>query len=109
MSATFTCMVLLCVCIMQDVRFGNNVSHSERKTRRRWNPNVQRKRLWSEILNEFVYFQLTTQTLKQVDKAGGLDNFLLSRSDKKLSSSQGSQARARILEALEEANASNGN
>ena len=36
----------------KDVRFGNNVPFSLKKTRRRWNPNVQHKRVYSEILDE---------------------------------------------------------
>jgi hypothetical protein len=42
---------MLCICVApQDIGFGNKVSHSERKSRRSWKPNVQSKRLWSELL-----------------------------------------------------------
>ena len=41
--------------------FGNRVSHSQRKTRRRWNPNIQRKRYWVPSLNRFVTLTLSDQ------------------------------------------------
>jgi large subunit ribosomal protein L28 len=50
--------------------FGNRVSHSQRKTRRRWNPNVQRKRYWVPSLNRFVTLTLSTKGIKTVDKLG---------------------------------------
>ncbi|ANZ36511.1 50S ribosomal protein L28 [Lentzea guizhouensis] len=50
--------------------FGNRVSHSQRKTRRRWNPNVQRKRYWVPSLNRFVTLTLSTKAIKTVDKRG---------------------------------------
>lgn len=60
------------------IRFGNNVSErNEIKTRRKWRPNVQHKRLWSESLGVFVRTRVTTRVLRTVDKAGGLDAYLL--------------------------------
>ncbi|MET9630129.1 50S ribosomal protein L28 [Lentzea sp. NPDC006480] len=50
--------------------FGNRVSHSQRKTRRRWNPNVQRKRYWVPSLNRFVTLTLSTKAIKTVDRIG---------------------------------------
>ena len=50
--------------------FGNRVSHSQRKTRRRWNPNIQRKRYWVPSLNRFVTLTLSTKGIKTVDKLG---------------------------------------
>jgi large subunit ribosomal protein L28 len=50
--------------------FGNRVSHSQRKTRRRWNPNVQRKRYWVPSLNRFVTLTLSTKGIKTVDRLG---------------------------------------
>ncbi|MFI6102341.1 50S ribosomal protein L28 [Lentzea sp. NPDC051213] len=50
--------------------FGNRVSHSQRKTRRRWNPNIQRKRYWVPSLNRFVTLTLSTKAIKTVDKLG---------------------------------------
>ncbi|SEQ21108.1 large subunit ribosomal protein L28 [Lentzea xinjiangensis] len=50
--------------------FGNRVSHSQRKTRRRWNPNVQRKRYWVPSLNRNVVLTLSAKGIKTVDKLG---------------------------------------
>jgi large subunit ribosomal protein L28 len=62
----------------QRIRFGNNVSTKhEVKTRRKWRPNVQSKRLWSDALGVFVRTRITTRVLRTVDKEGGLDNYLL--------------------------------
>jgi large subunit ribosomal protein L28 len=60
-----------------DVRFGNNVPFSMKKTRRRWNPNVQYKKLYSEVLDEMIKFHVTASALRSIDKYGGLDNYLL--------------------------------
>ncbi len=50
--------------------FGNRVSHSQRKTRRRWNPNIQRKRYWVPSLNRNVTLTLSAKGIKTVDKLG---------------------------------------
>jgi large subunit ribosomal protein L28 len=60
------------------IRFGNNVSEKHNvKTRRNWRPNVHHKRLWSESLNVFVSTRVTARVLRTIDKAGGLDEYLL--------------------------------
>ncbi|KAK3320501.1 ribosomal L28 family-domain-containing protein [Cercophora scortea] len=60
------------------IRFGNKVSsRNEIKTRRKWRPNVHTKRLWSAALGVFVRTRVTTRVLRTIDKAGGLDNYLL--------------------------------
>jgi large subunit ribosomal protein L28 len=61
----------------KDIRTGNNVSFSMRATKRTFKPNVFIKRVYSEILDDMVQFHLTTSTLRSIDKAGGLDNYLL--------------------------------
>lgn len=62
----------------QRIRFGNKVSSKyEVKTRRKWRPNVQQKRLWSVSLNCMVRTRVTTRVLRTVDKCGGLDEYLL--------------------------------
>ncbi|CAN0016354.1 unnamed protein product, partial [Choristocarpus tenellus] len=55
--------------------FGNRISFSNRKTRRTWKPNVQLKRLWSETLERWIKFHVTTHALRCVDHAGGLDRY----------------------------------
>ena len=50
--------------------FGNNVSHSHRKTRRRWNPNIQRKRYWIPSEKRWVTLTLSAKGIKIIDKQG---------------------------------------
>ncbi|KAJ3747471.1 hypothetical protein DFH05DRAFT_1533705 [Lentinula detonsa] len=57
-------------------QYGNNVPHSKHKTRRTWLPNVQRKRLFSEALNEHVRVKVTTRALKTIKKHNGIDNYV---------------------------------
>ncbi|KJA23949.1 hypothetical protein HYPSUDRAFT_565078 [Hypholoma sublateritium FD-334 SS-4] len=57
-------------------QYGNNVPFSKQKTRRSWLPNIQQKRLPSQVLGENVRLKLTTRALKTIHKKGGLDNYL---------------------------------
>jgi large subunit ribosomal protein L28 len=50
--------------------FGNNVSHSHRKTRRRWNVNIQRKRYWVPSEKRWVTLTLSAKGIKIIDKRG---------------------------------------
>jgi large subunit ribosomal protein L28 len=50
--------------------FGNNVSHSHRRTRRRWNPNIQRRRYWLESEGRYVRLTLSARAIKTIDKIG---------------------------------------
>ena len=56
---------------------GNKVSHSNRKTRRKFLPNLQPITLSSEALKRTIKFRIATKTLRTVDFKGGLDNFLI--------------------------------
>ncbi|MGC9386315.1 MAG: 50S ribosomal protein L28 [Hydrogenovibrio sp.] len=49
---------------------GNNVSHSHRKTRRRFLPNLQTHRFWVENENRFVKLRLSTAGMRIIDKNG---------------------------------------
>jgi large subunit ribosomal protein L28 len=50
--------------------FGNNVSHSHRKTRRRWNPNIQKKRYWVPSEKRWVTLTLSAKGIKIIDRQG---------------------------------------
>ncbi|MEU9891012.1 50S ribosomal protein L28 [Sphaerisporangium sp. NPDC051017] len=50
--------------------FGNNISHSHRRTRRRWNPNIQHRRYWLPTENRFVRLTLSARAIKTIDKIG---------------------------------------
>ena len=49
---------------------GNNVSHSHRKTRRRFLPNLHTHRFWSEAENRFVKLRVTVAAMRIIDKKG---------------------------------------
>jgi large subunit ribosomal protein L28 len=50
--------------------FGNNVSHSQRKTRRRWNPNVQKQRFWVPSEKRWVSLTVSAKGIKTINKKG---------------------------------------
>lgn len=54
---------------------GNNVSHANNKTKRRFLPNLQRRRLWVESENRWVSLRLTNSGLRTIDK-NGIDTIL---------------------------------
>jgi len=49
---------------------GNNVSHAHNKTRRRWLPNLQWKRIYIPELDRTVRVRLSTRALRTIDKKG---------------------------------------
>ncbi|MBQ0862525.1 50S ribosomal protein L28 [Streptomyces smyrnaeus] len=51
-------------------RFGKTVSHSHRRTSRRFDPNVQRKRYWLPSEGRYVRLRLSTKGIKTVDAIG---------------------------------------
>jgi large subunit ribosomal protein L28 len=55
---------------------GNHVSHANNKTKRRFLPNLQRRRFWVESENRWVSLRLTTNALRTIDK-NGIDSVLV--------------------------------
>ena len=49
---------------------GNNVSHANNRTKRRFLPNLQRRRFWVEGENRWVSLRLTNAALRTIDKKG---------------------------------------
>lgn len=49
---------------------GNNVSHANNKTKRRFEPNLQHHRFWVPSENRWVRLRLTTRGIKTIDKLG---------------------------------------
>ena len=69
----------------RNVKHGNNVSEDGgNKTRRTWKPNSHRKRLYSEVLDRLVSVNVTAHALRCIDKAGGLDRYILDTPVRKL-------------------------
>lgn len=52
------------------VMSGNNVSHSNRKTRRRFLPNLQIHRFWVAAENRFVKLRICHKVMRLIDKRG---------------------------------------
>ena len=77
-------MARRCMITGKGVLTGNNVSHANNKSRRRFLPNVQSTSLQSETLGEMVRVRLTVSALRTVDFKGGLDAFLLNTPNRKL-------------------------
>uniref|UniRef100_A0A7S1X5A8 Large ribosomal subunit protein bL28m n=1 Tax=Tetraselmis chuii TaxID=63592 RepID=A0A7S1X5A8_9CHLO len=83
--------------------FGDTVSEDgKNRTRRKWSPNTQNKRLYSETLQKMIPFTVTTAALRTIDKMGGLDNYLLKTPEHKLGSDVGMKWRQAILAARQQ-------
>jgi large subunit ribosomal protein L28 len=63
---------------------GNNVSHANNKTRRRYLPNLQETSLLSDTLGSQVRIRVSTRGLRTIEHNGGLDAFLLSTPNRDL-------------------------
>lgn len=67
------------------VQVGNKVSHSQRKTRRRFLPNLQMVTFHSDTLNSDFSLRVAARAIKTVEVKGGLDAYLLGAKKEKLS------------------------
>ena len=63
---------------------GNNVSHANNKTRRRFLPNLQHTSMLSDVLGGNVRMRLSTRAIRTVEHNGGIDAFLLSTPNRRL-------------------------
>ena len=50
--------------------FGNSISHSHRRSRRRWDPNVQTRRYWLPSEDRYIRLRLSAKAIKTVDRHG---------------------------------------
>ena len=78
-------MARRCAITGKGVQTGNNVSHANNKTRRRFLPNLQDTTLLSDALGQLVRLRLTTHAIRTIEHNGGLDAYLLEVSDRNLS------------------------
>ena len=78
-------MARVCELSGKKVMTGNNVSHANNKTKRKFLPNLNNVSLVSEKLDITVRFKISANALRSVEHAGGLDNFLLKSKDNNLS------------------------
>ena len=70
-------MAKRCQLTGKSVMSGNNVSHANNRTRRRFLPNLQSTSMQSETLDRKVSLRVSTSAMRTVEKHGGLDAFLL--------------------------------
>ncbi|SDF44764.1 large subunit ribosomal protein L28 [Limimonas halophila] len=77
-------MARRCDFTRKGVQAGNNVSHANNKTRRRFLPNIHDTSLYSDALDEMVQVRISTHGLRTVEHNGGLDAFLTGTPDRKL-------------------------
>ena len=63
---------------------GNNVSHAKNRTKRRFLPNLQNVKFYSELLKKYLNLKITVRTMRTVEKNGGIDSFLLKKNNRDL-------------------------
>ncbi|MCE2951543.1 MAG: 50S ribosomal protein L28 [Alphaproteobacteria bacterium] len=73
-----------CPITSKGVMSGNNVSHANNKTRRRFLPNIQEVTFLSEVLGP-VRMKVSARAIRTIEKNGGLDQFFAKTSNLKLS------------------------
>ena len=84
-------MSRVCELTGKGVMSGNNVSHANNKTRRRFLPNLCSVTLISDALGQRYRLKVSAHALRSVEHRGGLDAFLMKSSETELSQ------RARLL------------
>ncbi len=77
-------MARRCEITGKGVLSGNNVSHANNKTRRRFLPNLQQVSMLSDILNVTVRMRISTRAMRTVEHNGGIDAFLLTTPNRDL-------------------------
>ena len=77
---------------------GNNVSHANNKTRRRFLPNLQVTSLLSDTLGQSIRLRLSTRAIRTIEHNGGIDAFLLSTNASKLTD-RGRELKRKVTQA----------
>ena len=70
-------MAKCCQITGKTVMSGNNVSHANNRTRRRFLPNLQVTTMQSDILGRSLKLRVSTSAIRTVEKHGGIDPFLI--------------------------------
>jgi len=73
----------------------------KKKIKRRYYPNRQFMRLWSDILEQYIWISVSDKGLRMIDKAGSLDRYLLTTPSNRLQSMVGERLRHRLHRNLE--------
>ena len=77
-------MSRVCELTGKSVLVGNNVSHANNKTKKRFLPNLNTVTLISDKLDKSFRLKVSAAALRSVDHKGGLDSFLMTTRDEKL-------------------------
>ena len=77
-------MAKRCQITGKTVMSGNNVSHANNRTRRRFLPNLQATTMQSEILGRSLKLRVSTSAIRTVEKHGGIDPFLIQAKNSEL-------------------------
>lgn len=77
-------MARKCVVTGKSVMTGNNVSHANNRTRRRFLPNLQQVSLLSDVLGQKIKMRITTRGLRTIEFHGGIDAYLTKAKSGKL-------------------------
>ena len=86
-------MARRCAVTGKGVLSGNNVSHANNKTRRRFLPNLQESSFFSDVLAAQVRLRLTANGIRTVEHNGGIDSYLLETPDRPQSGGLGGGVR----------------
>lgn len=73
-----------CMVTGKGVMSGNNVSHANNRTRRRFLPNLQKAGIYSEALQRRIKLRVSARGLRTIEHKGGLDAYLVSTASGKL-------------------------
>jgi large subunit ribosomal protein L28 len=88
-----------CLITGKGVLVGNNVSHANNKTKRRFLPNLQETSVLSDALGHGVRLRLTASAIRTIEHNGGIDTFLLAQKGSHLSG-DAQRLKRRIARAL---------
>jgi len=93
-------MARRCELTGKGVQTGNNVSHANNRTRRRFLPNLQETSLMSDALGKMIKLRLAASTLRTIEHNGGLDAYLTKTTASKLTD-EGKTLKKKVQKALE--------
>lgn len=77
-------MSKVCIITGKAPMVGNNVSHANNKTKRRFLPNLQNVSFFSDRLGKKFHFRLSTRGIRTIEFHGGLDGYLTKTKNEKL-------------------------
>src|SRR5665213_3389614 len=89
-----------CVITGKGVQVGNNVSHANNKTKRRFLPNLQVSSVLSDALGTGIRLRLSARAIRTIEHNGGLDAYLMGRSQSQLTP-EARRIRRRIARAID--------